>query len=80
MDKKIGWIKFSGLIIGPILGSGIILLPTMVYEKAGFWSLPAWVLISVLGLFFAFYISSFIKPSTLSSKISNTFSKPCEPP
>ncbi|PLX68947.1 MAG: hypothetical protein C0603_04480 [Denitrovibrio sp.] len=57
MNKKIGWIRFSGLIIGPILGSGIILLPTMVYEKAGFWSLPAWVLISVLGLFFAFIFS-----------------------
>ncbi len=56
MANKIGWIRFSGLIIGPILGSGIILLPTLVHEKAGFWALPAWGLISALGLLFCFHI------------------------
>lgn len=57
MENKIGWIKFSGLIIGPILGSGIILIPPIVLETAGNWSLPAWVVISVLGLVFAFVFS-----------------------
>jgi len=57
MQNKIGWIRLSGLIIGPILGSGIILLPAMVYRQAGDWALPAWGIMLLLGLFFAFLFS-----------------------
>lgn len=57
MERKIGWLRFSGLIIGPILGSGIILIPPLVRDTAGGWSLTAWVVICVLGLAFAYVFS-----------------------
>lgn len=57
MQKKIGWLTLSGLIIGPILGSGIIILPSMVFAIAGDWALPAWLLMVVVSLFFAYIFS-----------------------
>lgn len=57
MQKKIGWLSLSGLIVGPILGSGIILLPTTVLGVAGDWALPAWVLMVGVSFFFAYIFS-----------------------
>lgn len=57
MQKKIGWLSLSGLIIGPILGSGIIILPPMVLTVAGDWALPAWALMVGVSLFFAYIFS-----------------------
>ena len=51
--KKLGPFLLSGLMIGPILGSGIIILPPLVYQVAGNWALPAWALIVGLSFFFA---------------------------
>ncbi|MFH1155784.1 MAG: hypothetical protein V1793_18400 [Pseudomonadota bacterium] len=51
--KKIGWLLLSGLTIGPILGSGIIILPPVVYAVAGEWALPAWILMVCAGSLFA---------------------------
>lgn len=58
MKNKIGWLTLSGLIIGPILGSGIIILPPLVHEAAGYWALPAWMIMVAVGFFFAFIFSS----------------------
>ncbi len=33
--KKLNTLTLSGLIIGPILGSGIVLLPPLAYEMMG---------------------------------------------
>lgn len=54
VEKKLGAVLLSGLMIGPILGSGIVLLPPMVYETAGDWAILAWGLIMVVSFFFAF--------------------------
>lgn len=52
--KKIGALRLSGLMIGPILGSGIFLLPPIAYEKMGNHSIWAWLLVMGLGGLFAF--------------------------
>ena len=52
--KKLGPALLCGLMIGPILGSGIIILPPMVYGVAGEWALPAWALTIGVSFFFAF--------------------------
>ncbi|HHD57345.1 MAG TPA: amino acid permease, partial [Desulfobulbaceae bacterium] len=52
-NKKLGPFLLSGLMIGPILGSGIIILPPLVYQVAGNQALAAWMLIVGLSFFFA---------------------------
>lgn len=53
-NKNIGIITLCGLIIGPILGSGIVLLPPMAYRLIGKWSIAAWIIIMLLGIVFAY--------------------------
>ncbi|WP_280938050.1 hypothetical protein [Sulfurospirillum multivorans] len=35
MKKQLNTVTLTGLMIGPILGSGIILLPPIVYDLTG---------------------------------------------
>ncbi|QKF81318.1 APC family permease [Halarcobacter ebronensis] len=51
--KKLNALTLSGLIIGPILGSGVILLPPMLYNMIGNYSLIIWAIILLLGFIFA---------------------------
>ena len=59
MNKNIGLITLCGLIIGPILGSGIVLLPPIAYSNIGEWAILAWILIMLLGIVFA-YVFTFL--------------------
>jgi APA family basic amino acid/polyamine antiporter len=52
-NKKLNAFTLSGLIIGPILGSGIILLPPLLYDKISAYSLIVWIVILILGFAFA---------------------------
>ncbi|MDX1808454.1 MAG: amino acid permease [Sulfurospirillaceae bacterium] len=52
-NKKLNVFTLSSLIIGPILGSGIILLPPLLYDRVGNYSLIIWAGILVLGFLFA---------------------------
>ncbi len=52
-NKKLNTLTLSGLIVGPILGSGIILLPPMLFNMVGNYSLFVWIIISSLGFIFA---------------------------
>ena len=52
-NKKLNTLTLSGLIIGPILGSGVILLPAMLYNMIGNYSLIIWATILSLGFIFA---------------------------
>jgi len=52
-NKKLNTLTLSGLIIGPILGSGIILLPPLLYDSIKNNSLLIWLSISFLGFIFA---------------------------
>ena len=51
--KKLNTFTLSGLIIGPILGSGLILLPPLLYNMVGNFSLIIWAIILSLGFIFA---------------------------
>ncbi|WP_164931392.1 APC family permease [Longirhabdus pacifica] len=53
-EKKLNAIQLSGLIIGPILGSGIIILPPLIYEVAGEYAILSWVIIMIVNCFFAY--------------------------
>lgn len=53
MAKKLNTWTLAGLMVGPILGSGVILLPPLAYEKLGSQALWAWLVILVLGAAFA---------------------------
>lgn len=53
MNKKIGTLSLSGFMIGPILGSGIILLPPIAFEKIGNQSIYTWIIMMILGGLFA---------------------------
>lgn len=56
-NKQIGALRLSGLMIGPILGSGVILLPPLAYAKLGTASIWAWLIIMGLGAIFALIFS-----------------------
>ncbi|MCP3926541.1 MAG: amino acid permease [Desulfobacterales bacterium] len=57
--KKLNSLLLSGLIVGPVLGSGIIILPPAIYEIAGSWSFLAWILMICVSFLFA-YIFGFL--------------------
>jgi len=54
MSKKLNAVAASGLMIGPILGSGIIFLPPLAYETLGEHAIIAWVVLMALGALFAY--------------------------
>lgn len=51
---KLGPFMLSGLMVGPVLGSGIFILPPLVHEAAGEWAIPAWLITVALNAVFAF--------------------------
>ncbi|RLA72283.1 MAG: hypothetical protein DRG78_24045 [Epsilonproteobacteria bacterium] len=53
MNKKLNTFTLSGLIVGPVLGSGIILLPPLLYNSIQNYSLIVWLVICVFGFAFA---------------------------
>lgn len=53
-EKKLGVWTLSGLIIGPILGSGILMLPSTIYQLVGDWAIAAWLIIIGVSLLTAF--------------------------
>jgi len=51
--EKIGALKLCGLIIGPILGSGIIIIPPLSLTAMGSWAIAGWLVIVLLSFIFA---------------------------
>lgn len=51
--KTIGPWRMCGLIIGPILGSGIIILPPLAQNLAGDWAVAAWLVTIIISMLFA---------------------------
>ncbi len=52
-QSYLGPFQLSGLMIGPILGSGVILFPPLVHQQIGSHAVWAWLTIMMLGGFFA---------------------------
>ncbi|MEI5908426.1 amino acid permease [Bacillus spongiae] len=53
-EKKLTTLQLIGLIVGPILGSGIILLPPIIYDVTGDYAIISWMTIMGINLYFAF--------------------------
>ena len=53
-QKKLNTLTLSGLMIGPILGSGIVLLPPIAISVLGDQAIFAWIIIMLLGIVFAY--------------------------
>lgn len=64
MQKKLNTFTLSGLMIGPILGSGVVLLPPIAISILGEQAIFAWIIIMLLGIVFAYV---FAKMSLLIS-------------
>ncbi len=56
MNNKLGALALSGLMIGPILGSGILILPPLVVQRIGAWAIYAWMLMIGVSFLFALII------------------------
>ncbi len=54
LKRGLGPVLLCGLMVGPILGSGIFILPPLVQQAAGGWSVPAWGVTLCLNAVFAF--------------------------
>lgn len=65
MQKKLNTLTLSGLMIGPILGSGIVLLPPLAIKTLGNQAIFAWLIIMALGVIFAYIFAK------MSLKISS---------
>lgn len=65
MAKKLNTLSLSGLMIGPILGSGIVLLPPIAIRMLGDQAIIAWIIIMLLGAVFAYVFTrmSLLAPS-----------------
>ena len=49
--NKIGPLTLTGLTVGPILGSGILILPPIVYGLIKEWAIIAWlVILAIIGV------------------------------
>lgn len=80
MEKnKIGTYTLTGLTVGPILGSGILILPPIVYQDIHDWSILAWSIIIIIGFLFAFIFGhlSILYPGDggVTNAIEKTFGK-----
>jgi len=53
MRKQLGTWTLAGLMVGPILGSGVVLLPPLAYARLGPRAIWAWVAVLLLGAAFA---------------------------
>lgn len=64
MKKQLNTWTLSGLMIGPILGSGIIFLPALAFKALGQFAIWSWVIMMLLGGLFAYV---FAKMSILAT-------------
>ncbi|RXZ80880.1 amino acid permease [Paenibacillaceae bacterium] len=53
-QNKMGALALSGFIIGPLLGSGILILPPIVFNIAKEWAILAWVVMIMISFMVAF--------------------------
>ncbi|MBF0594107.1 MAG: APC family permease [Candidatus Omnitrophica bacterium] len=79
MKKEIGALTLTGLTVGPILGSGILILPPIVYGLIKEWSIIAWLAIIAIGalfaLIFGFLSIQFPGDGGVTNAIENVFGK-----
>lgn len=80
-SKKLNTLTLSGLMIGPILGSGTILLPPIAIKILNDKAIYAWIIIMILGAVFAWVFTqmSLLSPGNegvnaiIGEKLGNSF-------
>lgn len=70
MKKKLSAVSLSGLMVGPVLGSGIVVLPSMAYEALGSHAIYAWIMVMLLGLGFAYVFTRMSMMATTNEGVS----------
>ncbi len=70
MKKKLNALSLSGLMVGPVLGSGIVVLPAMAFKALGGYALYAWVLMMLLGTGFAYVFTRMSMMATTNEGVS----------
>lgn len=70
MSKKLNAVTLSGLMIGPILGSGILFLPPLAYRNLGNSAIIAWLIIMAQGALFAYVFSRITAAVTNNKGVS----------
>ncbi len=80
--KNIGFFTLTGLCIGPILGSGIVFLPSLGIELAGKASFAIWVLLLCIGFPFAYVCARLVvlfpSPAGLTGIVARAFGSRAE--
>ncbi|MGC8492460.1 MAG: APC family permease [Syntrophobacteraceae bacterium] len=80
--KNIGFFKLTGLCIGPILGSGIVFLPSLAIQLAGQASLAIWILLLCIGFPFAYVCARLVvlfpSPAGLTGIVARAFGSRAE--
>ncbi|MCS3901227.1 APC family permease [Methanococcus voltae] len=76
---KLGIFTLTGLIIGPLLGSGIVMMPPLVHETLGDYSIFGWIFMMTLSGIFAYIASKlcvlFPGDSGLADVVEYSFGK-----
>ncbi|WP_069999610.1 APC family permease [Cellulosilyticum sp. I15G10I2] len=75
MDKKLNTLTLSGLMIGPILGSGIVLLPPIAIKTLGQHAIVAWIIMMFLGGIFAYIFAKMSLLTCSNEGISSIISR-----
>ncbi|MDW2799262.1 amino acid permease [Clostridium boliviensis] len=77
MKKKLNVFTVSGLMTGPILGSGIIFLPPLAYDKLGQYAIFAWLIMMSLNCLFAYVFAKMTITASdnrgISAVVGDTF-------
>ncbi|MDF2612417.1 MAG: amino acid permease-associated protein [Clostridia bacterium] len=79
MEKKLNTLTLSGLMIGPILGSGIVLLPPIAIRALGEHAITAWIIMMFLGGIFAYVFARMSLLASTNEGISSIISKEIGP-
>ena len=75
MKKKLTALSLSGLMVGPVLGSGIVVLPTMAYNALGQYAIYAWMIMMLLGAGFAYVFTRMSMLATTNEGVSQMIGK-----
>lgn len=79
MEKKLNTLTLSGLMIGPILGSGIVLLPPIAIRTLGKHAIIAWIIMMFLGGIFAYVFAKMSLLVSTNEGISSIISQAIGP-
>ncbi len=70
MKRKLNTLSLSGLMVGPVLGSGIVVLPSIAFQALGCYAMYAWMIMMLLGGGFAYVFTRMSMLATTNEGVS----------